>query len=300
MPHSKLSDIRQKIDTIDAQIHRLLMDRADIVDDLVQIKTQEATENGLKPVTYHPAREALLLKNILQNHQGKMPFSAIIEIWRALISTFCGMQCDFSIAYFDKSFTNTPDYALRDLLRYYFGSLARLNQLDNENSVLQTFKQEQATLAVLPITNDDIIDQWWLNLPQNSYVSAILPFVQNDPIIRTRHNYMVISSNKPIETGDDKSLFKVMGSPDVGRVSIANCFADLQQEALSLCIFDAGDLSQRFHLIEVNGFVQENYIQDFITRLKECSGSKILDVEYLGSYPAPINLHDFELENVTI
>lgn len=290
MQQMTLTDIRHKIDAIDTQIHDLLMQRGALVDDIVTLKKQDAAQNSQKAVIYQPAREALLLKKILKNHKGNLPYSLIIELWRSLLSAFCGMQCDFSIAFFDPA----HDDALRDLIRYYFGSLCTLNKSSSESSILDMVKNDQVTLGILPVTYDEYPTQWWVKLYQDEiFVSNILPFIQNDPIIKTSYNYMVVSKAQPVKTGDDKSLFKVTGSPDVGRVSITSCFAELGYQAHSIAIFDANDLSKRYHLIEVDGFFLSEEIVTFAASLKTSSVNKIFEVDYLGSYPAPVDIRDF-------
>ncbi|MFT6072106.1 MAG: chorismate mutase [Alphaproteobacteria bacterium] len=291
MDNTKLSDVRQKIDMIDTKIHDLLMQRAETVDDVIQAKKRETpTESHADIEIYRPAREAEILKNLLKRHHGALPLCVIIGLWRSLLSAFCNMQADFSIAYFG---SNESD-SLRDAIRYYFGSMLKLKKAGTELSVLHTVSSKDATLGILPVNNVDIVNEWWLRLPKGVYVSGVLPFVKNDITVTTRNDYMIVSHSKPVATDDDKSLFKISGNPDIGRISVINCFGELQQTARSVSIFDSKDLSQRFHLIEVDGFFDETTIPDFSKKLKNTSKGKILDIDYLGSYPAPINLEDYQ------
>ena len=121
MSNRTLSDIRQHIDQIDIQIHNLLMERAAVVDDIIELKKKSNHTNNGKIVAYHPAREALLLKNILERHQGNLPHSVIIELWRSLLSAFCNMQSSFVIGYIenqenDGDFIETSRFCQPDFL----------------------------------------------------------------------------------------------------------------------------------------------------------------------------------------
>jgi hypothetical protein len=105
---------------------------------------------------------------------------------------------------------------------------------------------------------------------------------------------MIVSHSIPEYTGDDKTLFKITSNSDVGRISVINCFVDLNQQARSICIFDSKDLSHRFHLIEVNGFFDKQSATEFMDTLKNNFKEKLLEVDYLGGYPAPISLLDYQ------
>jgi chorismate mutase / prephenate dehydratase len=289
MDNAKLTDIRNKIDTIDCKIHDLLMQRADNIQEIIAIKQQDNQSTQKIITAYRPAREAELLKNILARHKGLLPHATIIALWRSLLSAFCALQADFSVAYFG---SNEAE-ALRDAIRYYFGSTIKLKKSGTELSVLHAVSSHEVALGILPISSVDVVDEWWLKLPHGMYVSGILPFVKNDKTVTIRNDYMIVSHSDPLPSGNDKTLFKITGNPDVGRISVIGCFTELKQKARSLCIFDSKDLSQRFHLIEVEGFFDKQNILDFADNLQNTSNGKILGVDYLGSYPAPIDLLDY-------
>src|SRR5476649_1376013 len=63
-----LEVLRKEIDTIDEQVHRLLMARCDIIDRLIQVKqTQEVGS------AFHPAREASMMQRLVERHRGILP-----------------------------------------------------------------------------------------------------------------------------------------------------------------------------------------------------------------------------------
>lgn len=286
-----IQSVRTKIDKIDYQIHDLLMQRADLVQEVIDIKKFEAQlDTNKTPTIYRPAREAEIVKNILKRHNGLLPHSTIIGLWRFLIASFCALQTDFSIVYYGTSETES----LRDLIRYYFGTTVKLKKAGSELSALHSVSSEEVTLGILPVSSVDIADEWWIKLPQNIYVSGLLPFIKDDAVSHTKHDYMIVSLSEPTPSDNDKTLFKVIGNPDIGRGTMINCLSDLNKQARSVSMVDSKALSQKFHLIEINGFYNKQTAVDFMNTLKQNFKDKILDVDYLGSYPAPISLLDYQ------
>src|SRR5882757_8111972 len=87
-----LAVLRQEIDTIDAEVHRLLMARGDIIDRLIKVK--ETQEVGS---AFRPAREADMMRRLVERHRGILPIDTIESIWRVIISTFTYVQAPFSV-----------------------------------------------------------------------------------------------------------------------------------------------------------------------------------------------------------
>src|SRR3954452_18664580 len=87
-----LEELRREIDSIDEQVHRLLMARGDIIDRLIQVKqTQEVGS------AFRPAREADMMPRLVQRNGGILPHDTVDSIWRVIISTFTYVQAPFSV-----------------------------------------------------------------------------------------------------------------------------------------------------------------------------------------------------------
>src|SRR5678810_964443 len=107
-----LQELRKEIDAIDEQVHRLLMARGDIIDRLIQVKkTQEVGS------AFRPAREASMMRELVQRHRGILPLDTIEGIWRVIISTFTYVQAPFSV----HADLSAGDAAMRDSARFHFG-----------------------------------------------------------------------------------------------------------------------------------------------------------------------------------
>src|ERR1700757_3129746 len=107
-----LADLRRDIDRIDEAMHRLLMERGEIIDRLIAVKrTQESGS------AFRPAREAAMMRHLVERHRGILPLDTAESIWRVIIATFTYIQAPFSV-HLDLS---SGDVAMRDSARFHFG-----------------------------------------------------------------------------------------------------------------------------------------------------------------------------------
>ena len=95
-PEDQLQNIRNNIDNIDNKIHDLLIERAEIVEQVVKEK-KKINENNL--VVYRPSREHEILIRIIQRHKGNLPEKSLINIWRNLISSYISMQAELTLSF---------------------------------------------------------------------------------------------------------------------------------------------------------------------------------------------------------
>src|SRR3954470_24006614 len=79
-PHSdklSLADLRRDIDRIDGTMHNLLMERGEIIDRLIAVK--QTQESGS---AFRPAREADMMRRLVDRHKGILPLDTAESIWR--------------------------------------------------------------------------------------------------------------------------------------------------------------------------------------------------------------------------
>src|SRR3954462_9293098 len=87
-----LADLRREIDRIDEAMHRLLMERGDIIDTLIATKKTAQAGSALRP-----AREADMMKRLGERHLGVPPPDPVESIWRVIIATFAYVRAPFSV-----------------------------------------------------------------------------------------------------------------------------------------------------------------------------------------------------------
>ena len=111
-PPPTLADLRREIDRIDEAMHRLLMERGDIIDRL--IATKRTAESGS---AFRPAREADMMRRLVERHRGILPLDTAESIWRVIIATFTYVQAPFSV----HADLSAGEAAMRDSARFHFG-----------------------------------------------------------------------------------------------------------------------------------------------------------------------------------
>src|SRR5438132_9793850 len=107
-----LQVLRKEIDSIDEQVHRLLMARGDIIDRLIHVK--QTQESGS---AFRPAREADMMRRLVQRHKGILPLDTVEGIWRVIIATFTYVQSPFAV----HADLSAGDASMRDSARFHFG-----------------------------------------------------------------------------------------------------------------------------------------------------------------------------------
>ncbi|MDQ0317090.1 chorismate mutase [Amorphus orientalis] len=156
-----LDALRNRIDTIDAEVHALLMERARMAADIA------ATKGDLRSATIiQPDREARVLKRRFDDHDGVLPLPIIAHIWRTVISGVSGLQRPFQI-----HLSDSGDGVARDVARFWFGFQAGLVPADTAASALASLASNPGDLAVVPLAGGD---GWWTGLGETAHVVARL------------------------------------------------------------------------------------------------------------------------------
>jgi chorismate mutase len=164
-----LEVLRKEIDTIDAQVHGLLMQRGDIIDRLIQVKqTQEVGS------AFRPAREADMMRRLVQRHRGILPLDTVESIWRVIISTFTYVQAPFSV----HADISLGESAMRDSARFHFGFTVPYVSHFSAPAAVDAVARSKGDLALVSATSSRT--PWWIALEANGApkIIARLPFVE--------------------------------------------------------------------------------------------------------------------------
>ncbi len=164
-----LQDLRKEIDAIDEQVHHLLMARGDIIDRLISVKqTQEVGS------AFRPAREADMMRRLVQRHRGILPLDTVESIWRVIISTFTYVQAPFSI----HADISQDEAAMRDLARFHFGFTVPYVSQENAAEAVDAVAKSKGDLALVSATSSRT--PWWIALEADGApkIIARLPFVE--------------------------------------------------------------------------------------------------------------------------
>ncbi len=164
-----LAELRDEIDAIDAEMHRLLLARASVIDSLIKTKG-----TGRPGAAFRPGREADMMRRFVARHSGTLPLTTVEHIWREIISTFTHMQAPFGVA-IDLSIE--PD-RMRDLARFYFGFSVDLIPLKGPAAVIDRVA-EANDLGLIVRDQPASAGAWWRKLVGDASprIMAILPHI---------------------------------------------------------------------------------------------------------------------------
>src|SRR5438045_6874866 len=148
-----LEVLRKEIDAIDGEVHRLLMARGDIIDRLIQVKqTQEVGS------AFRPAREADMMRRLVQRHRGILPLDTVESIWRVIIATFTYVQAPFSV----HADISVSESAMRDSARFHFGFTVPYVSHFSASAAVEAVAKSKGDLALVSATSSRT--RWWLEL----------------------------------------------------------------------------------------------------------------------------------------
>jgi chorismate mutase len=173
-PHQEkisLADLRREIDRIDETMHGLLIERGEIIDKLIAAKRTEESGSA-----FRPAREADMMRRLVQRHHGSLPLDTVEGIWRVIISTFTFVQAPFSV----HADLSAGDAHMRDSARFHFGFTAPFVPHMGAASVVQAVTASKGDLGLIPAFATASAGPWWAALEFDTApkVIARLPFVE--------------------------------------------------------------------------------------------------------------------------
>jgi chorismate mutase len=170
-PPPALADLRREIDRIDEEMHRLLMARGDIIENLIAVK--QTQESG---TAFRPAREADMMRRLVERHHGILPLDTAESIWRVIIATFTYAQAPFSV----HADLSAGDASMRDSTRFHFGFTVPFVPHMGAASVVEAVSESIGDLGLVPAFAVAGAGPWWTALEFDSApkIIARLPFVE--------------------------------------------------------------------------------------------------------------------------
>jgi chorismate mutase len=165
-----LGDLRREIDRIDETMHGLLMERGEIIDRLITVK--QTQESGS---AFRPAREAAMMRRLVDRHSGILPLDTVESIWRVIISTFTYVQAPFSV----HADLSAGDAAMRDSARFHFGFTVPFVAHMGASGVVAAVSESKGDLGLVPAFGTAGAGAWWnaLEFDTAPKIIARLPFV---------------------------------------------------------------------------------------------------------------------------
>ncbi len=276
--NEKLSNLRKEIDDIDIKILDLLKDRFGVVENVKKLKDNENDDFYIKS-----AREADMIRNLINKSGDKLPKSLIVDIWRKIISFSNCSEQELKIALHNPD--KIPD--LKHILRFYYNDEIPVISHDTVSTVVMELESKKSQIAIfaLPKDKSDNIDRdWWISLANNT---AGIKVFAKIPMIEGSFEYNLVAlAIKEVEKSDqDSSLLCIETSNEVRE---SQFLEDLSANFEDFKVLKSSKSEKYgnniFYLVEIKGFLEEKSekIENFKT-----SESKPY-VKILGVYPQSI------------
>jgi hypothetical protein len=146
------------------------MERGEIIDRLIAVK--QTQESGS---AFRPAREADMMRRLVDRHRGILPLDTAESIWRVIISTFTYVQAPF-VVHADLS---AGDALMRDSARFHFGFTVPFVAHMGASAVVAAVSESKGDLGLVPAFAMAGGGAWWNALEFDSApkIIARLPFV---------------------------------------------------------------------------------------------------------------------------
>src|SRR3977135_136832 len=164
-----LAELRKDIDRIDEAMHRLLMERGEIINRLIAVKNSQESGSASRP-----AREADMMRRLVQRHHGILPLDTAESIWRVIIAPFTHVQAPFRV----HADLATGEAAMRDSERFHFGFTVPFIAHTGAAGAGAAGAAREGYLCLVPVTAGS--DAWWSALEADDApkIIARLPFVE--------------------------------------------------------------------------------------------------------------------------
>jgi chorismate mutase len=164
-----LAELRAEIDRIDEEMHRLLMQRGEIIDRLIRVKRTEESGSA-----FRPAREADMMRRLVERHRGILPLDTAESILRVVIATFTYVQAPFRV----HADLSAGEAAMRDTERFHFGFTVPFVPHMGAAGVVAEVGKSKGDLGLVSATAPG--SAWWSALERGDApkIIARLPFIE--------------------------------------------------------------------------------------------------------------------------
>lgn len=207
----ELQQLRNQIDSIDAQLLDLLSKRAQCAKRVGEVK---------QGPLYRPEREAQVLRNIAQKNPGPLPDEAVQRIFREIMSSCLGLEKPIRVAHLGPEGTFSESAAFK-----HFGGAPDLVPLQTFDDVFHAVEKGTVEYGVVPVENStEGAVSHSLDLLLSSNVS-----VCGEVNLRVRHNLMT----KAADLSGVKRIYSHSQSLAQCSVWLARNASQLERRAVS-------------------------------------------------------------------
>lgn len=164
----RFAALRARIDAIDETLHRALIERSGIIDDLIEAKGSRASNGAV----FRPGREVAMMRALSDRHAGSLPFAVIEHVWRIIIASHTALQQPFRV-FVDVSGDPLPSW---DAARRFVGFAVPVEPCGSPELVIEAMADAGPSLGLVPLAS---ATDWWRRLGRGGpRVMTRLPIVE--------------------------------------------------------------------------------------------------------------------------
>jgi chorismate mutase len=254
--YPELKEFRAKIDTLDLEISRLLMERLQVVQQVGELKAARGETHSY----IRPDREARMLHNIVEHFEGKdFPTVAAVHIWRIIIGASIAAESPLELAVLTQHDHSYPFL----LAREYFGPAIPCNTFTEQNDLFDYLQDHPHAIGIIP-PDWQTEDTWWPEslLETNHRVFACLPCIETKQDAGKTPPVFAVGTMPPSPMQEDETLILAVGT---------------------------GAISKEANLIANHGAKQLIALPGYFERSEELP-TPLASAHILGSYTKPVRV----------
>jgi len=208
----ELEDVRREIDAIDDAMLDLLRRRFGAV---ARVKAIKGLDAGARGPAFRPAREAQVIRRLVEAGQGAVPAGTVAKIWFELMASATRMQAPLRL----HLVTTLRRAQHQDLIRYHAGPDVEIVAHVRPEDALRAVADSSADMALWPVDDGSgaltHVEQRFLSAlaaegMDGLRINARLPFMAN----ALGASAYVIGKAPYEVSGDDTTMIAVATSAD--------------------------------------------------------------------------------------
>ncbi len=274
-----LKTVRDQIDSIDREIHRLLNERARCAQRVAEIKSHFDSDDA---VFYRPEREAQVLRRVMARNEGPLPDAEVARLFREIMSVCLALEQPLDVVFLGPEATFTQQAAQK-----HFGHSVRCAALDSLEAVFRDVEAGRAHYGVVPIENvaDGMISHT-LDLFSRFNVSICGEVEWRSHRSDNTARFLVIGRQHVGPSGDDKTSILLMVHDRPG--ALYELLEPFRRRDISLTRIESRASSQSrwdtLFYVDFEGHADEAAIAELLAELQSSS----VELKLLGSYPKAV------------
>ncbi|WP_373504153.1 chorismate mutase [Aestuariivirga sp.] len=200
---TNLDDIRREIDAIDDAILYLLIRRFAAT---AKVRATKSTDGTLATSPLRPAREATMLRRLMDKGGNQLPPQLLVRLWRVILSASTQSQAPITV-HVPRAVAETID--LRLGIAEHFNGM-RVEPHDSIEAAFRALAENRGDLAVVA-TDTRWADVFAASADEGLRLVSCLPAAGNTTV----PELLVFGHAEPQPSGDDETIFLTRSPVDL-------------------------------------------------------------------------------------